>query len=78
MGFLSTRRGIYGGQDSAGNLLLNFTRINLIYDGLLEIGVAPFIELGFMPEELAERPSPHPSGITPMWRPRETHGNGIS
>jgi xylan 1,4-beta-xylosidase len=51
--------GIYDGQDAAGNLLLNFTRINLIYDGLMEIGVYPFVELGFMPEEMAERPSPH-------------------
>jgi xylan 1,4-beta-xylosidase len=50
--------GIYGGRDATGRLLLNFTRI-LIYDGLLEIGVAPFIELGFMPEELAERPISH-------------------
>ena len=58
-GIFEHQAGIYGGQDSAGNLLLNFTRINLIYDGLLEIGVYPFIELGFMPEELAERPSPH-------------------
>jgi xylan 1,4-beta-xylosidase len=58
-GIFEHQAGIYGSQDAAGNLILNFTRINLIYDGLLEIGVAPFVELSFMPEELAVRPSPH-------------------
>src|SRR6266403_4560689 len=41
-GIFEHQAGIYAGQDSAGNLVLNFTRINLIYDGLLEMGVAPF------------------------------------
>jgi xylan 1,4-beta-xylosidase len=68
-GIFEHQAGIYGGQDSAGNLILNFTRINLIYDGLLEIGVAPFVELGFMPEELAVRPSPHPFWYHPNVAP---------
>src|SRR6202790_1231312 len=68
-GIFEHQAGIYGGQDSAGNLVLNFTRINLIYDGLLEIGVAPFVELGFMPEELAVRPSPHPFWYHPNVAP---------
>jgi len=58
-GIFEHQVGIYGGQDAASNLILNFTRVNLVYDGLLEIGVFPFVELGFMPEEMAERPSPH-------------------
>jgi xylan 1,4-beta-xylosidase len=62
-GIFEHQVGIYGGQDSAGNLLLNFTRIDLIYDGLRKIGVYPFVELGFMPEELAKRPSPHLKAI---------------
>jgi xylan 1,4-beta-xylosidase len=68
-GIFEHQAGIYGGQDAAGNLLLNFTRIDLIYDGLLEIGVYPFVELGFMPEELAERPSPHPFWYHPNVAP---------
>jgi xylan 1,4-beta-xylosidase len=55
--------------------LLNFTRIDLIYDGLLDIGVYPFIELGFMPEEMAETPSPHPfwyhRNVAPPRDPRQ-------
>jgi xylan 1,4-beta-xylosidase len=74
-GIFEHQAGIYGGQDSEGNLVLNFTRINLIYDGLLEIGVAPFVELGFMPEELAVRPSPHPfwyhPNVSPPHDPRQ-------
>jgi xylan 1,4-beta-xylosidase len=68
-GIFEHQAGIYGGQDAAGNLLLNFTRIDLIYDGLVEIGVHPFVELGFMPEEMAERPSPHPFWYHPNVAP---------
>jgi xylan 1,4-beta-xylosidase len=68
-GIFEHQAGIYGGQDAAGNLLLNFTRIDLIYDGLLEIGVHPFVELGFMPEEMAERLSPHPFWYHPNVAP---------
>ena len=73
-GIFEHRVGIYGGQDSTGNLSLNFTRIDLIYDGLRKIGVYPFVELSFMPEELAERPSLHPFWYHPnVAPPRDPH-----
>jgi xylan 1,4-beta-xylosidase len=73
-GIFEHQVGIYGGQDSAGNLLLNFTRIDLIYDGLRKIGVYPFVELSFMPEELTERLSPHPFWYHPnVAPPRDPH-----
>src|SRR6201993_5196001 len=68
-GIFEHQVGIYGGQNSAGNLLLNFTRVDLIYDGLRKIGVYPFVELSFMPEELAERPSLHPFWYHPNVAP---------
>lgn len=68
-GIFGREVGIYGGQDKAGNLLLNFTRVNLIYDGLLDIGVRPFVELSFMPEELAEKPNVHPFWYHPNVAP---------
>jgi xylan 1,4-beta-xylosidase len=68
-GIFEHQAGIYGGLDAEGNLQLNFTRIDLIYDGLLEIGVYPFVELGFMPEELAARASPHPFWYHPNVAP---------
>jgi xylan 1,4-beta-xylosidase len=37
-------------------LVLNFTRVNMIYDGLLEVGLRPFVELGFTPPELSQEP----------------------
>jgi xylan 1,4-beta-xylosidase len=76
-GIFEHQAGIYNGLDANGNLKLNFTRIDLIYDGLLEIGVRPFVELGFMPEELAVRPSPHPfwyhPNVAPPRDPKQWH-----
>ena len=73
-GIFEHQVGIYGGQDPAGNLLLNFTRVDLIYDGLRKIGVYPFVELGFMPEELAERPRSHQFWYHPnVAPPRDPH-----
>ncbi|MGB3461359.1 MAG: glycosyl hydrolase family 39 [Rhodanobacter lindaniclasticus] len=39
-------------RDPDGSIRYNFSYIDQIYDGLLEHGVKPFIELGFMPPEL--------------------------
>ena len=58
-GIFDREVGIYGGQDAQGNLVLNFTRVDLVYDGLRKIGVCPFIELGFMPPEMSDGLIPH-------------------
>ena len=39
-----------------GRISYNFSYVDQIYDGLLERGVKPFVELGFMPEELTSNP----------------------
>jgi len=44
-------------QDGSGNPLYNYSYVDQIYDGLLENGVRPFVELSFMPEKLASTPS---------------------
>jgi xylan 1,4-beta-xylosidase len=44
--------GVYD-EDAAGNPVYNFSYVDQIYDGLLENGVRPFIELSFMPRNLA-------------------------
>lgn len=36
-----------------GGMLHNFTYVDQVIDGYLEVGVRPFVELGFMPSELA-------------------------
>lgn len=42
--------------DSGGRPVLNYSYIDQIYDGLLENGVRPFVEISFMPLALASEP----------------------
>ena len=51
--------GVYSeGKD--GQAIYNFSYVDQIYDGLLANGVKPFVEISFMPKELAARPALHP------------------
>jgi xylan 1,4-beta-xylosidase len=42
--------------DKQGQPALNFSYVDQIYDGVLANGVKPFVELSFMPNELAAKP----------------------
>ncbi len=42
--------------DPQGQPVYNFSYVDQIYDGLLARGVKPFVELGFMPPDLASNP----------------------
>ncbi len=53
--------GVYD-EDSSGKPVYNFSYVDQIYDGLLDNGVRPFVELSFMPNKLAARES-----IFPFW-----------
>jgi xylan 1,4-beta-xylosidase len=44
--------GVYD-EDAQGHPLYNFSYVDQIYDGLLQSGVRPFVELSFMPSKLA-------------------------
>lgn len=44
-------------RDANGKIAYNFSYVDQIYDGLLDRGVKPFVELGFMPPELSSDPS---------------------
>ncbi|HZQ67314.1 MAG TPA: glycosyl hydrolase family 39 [Terriglobales bacterium] len=44
--------GVYD-EDSHGNPVYNFSYVDQVYDGLLQNGVRPFVELSFMPTKLA-------------------------
>ena len=46
--------GVYD-EDGDGRPVYNFSYIDQIYDGLLENGVRPFVELSFMPRETLPR-----------------------
>ncbi len=51
--------GVYD-EDQQGNPLYNFSYVDQIYDGLLNNGVRPFVEISFMPKKLALRQDVHP------------------
>jgi len=54
-GIFDDHVGVYS-EDDHGNPVYNFTLVDTIYDGLLKNGVRPFVELSFMPRELAFNP----------------------
>jgi xylan 1,4-beta-xylosidase len=60
--------GLYD-EDAAGQAIYNFSYIDQIYDGLLENGVRPFVELSFMPRKLAAQPAFHAFWYRPIVAP---------
>ncbi|HEY6293177.1 MAG TPA: glycosyl hydrolase [Terriglobia bacterium] len=60
-GIFDDEVGLYT-EDSQGRPVYNFSYVDQIYDGLLENGVRPFVELSFMPQQLASKPS-----LFPFW-----------
>lgn len=51
-GIFSDEMFVYN-EDLYGNIYYNFNHIDSLLDGLLDVGLKPFIELGFMPNKLA-------------------------
>jgi xylan 1,4-beta-xylosidase len=51
--------GVYD-ENEGGQSVYNFTYVDQIYDGLLQNGVRPVVEIGFMPRKLALRQDVHP------------------
>jgi len=51
--------GVYD-EDARGHPIYNFSYVDQVYDGLLQNGVKPFVELSFMPRKLAANLTPHP------------------
>ena len=60
--------GVYS-EDSAGQPVYNWSYVDQIYDGLLENGVRPFVELSFMPRALAASEAPHAFWYKPLPSP---------
>ncbi len=54
--------GVYN-EDEHGNPVYNFSYVDQIYDGLLQNGVKPFVEISFMPKKLAF----NPDALHPFW-----------
>jgi xylan 1,4-beta-xylosidase len=64
--------GLYDEVD--GNPVYVFSYVDQIYDGLLENGVRPFIELSFMPRKLAAQLITHPFWYHPIVAPPKDWG----
>jgi xylan 1,4-beta-xylosidase len=63
--------GVYD-EDAAGRPLYNWSYVDQIYDGLLENGVRPFVEMSFMPRKLAASLEPHAFWYKPLpWPPKD-------
>jgi xylan 1,4-beta-xylosidase len=54
--------GVYT-EDEHGNPVYNFAYVDQIYDGLLQNGVRPIVEISFMPKQLAF----NPDALHPFW-----------
>src|SRR5581483_4546123 len=54
--------GVYN-EDEHGNPVYNFAYVDEIYDGLLDNGVRPVVEISFMPKKLAF----NPDALHPFW-----------
>ncbi|MHB8540052.1 MAG: GH39 family glycosyl hydrolase [Candidatus Acidiferrales bacterium] len=52
---LDDSTGLYS-EDKSGNPVYNFSYVDQIYDGLLANGIRPYVELSFMPSQLAAAP----------------------
>jgi xylan 1,4-beta-xylosidase len=60
--------GVYD-EDAAQRPVYNFSYVDQIYDGLLQNGVRPFVELSFMPKKLAAKEIQHPFWYHPVISP---------
>ena len=60
--------GVYD-EDAQGKPVYNFSYVDQIYDGLLENGIRPFVELSFMPQKLAVAEVIHPFWYKPITSP---------
>ncbi len=65
--------GVYS-EDPQGKPVYNFSYVDQIYDGLLGNGVKPFVEIGFMPNDLAAKRILHPFWYKPEVSPPKDWG----
>ena len=65
--------GVYD-EDAQGKSVYNFSYVDQIYDGLLQNGVRPFVELSFMPTKLAARNAVQAFWYKPIVAPSKDWG----
>jgi len=65
--------GVYD-EGSGGQPVYNWSYVDQIYDGLLENGVRPWVEMSFMPSKLAASQEPHAFWYKPLPSPPKDYG----
>jgi len=65
--------GVYS-EDAQGRPTYNWSYVDQIYDGLLDNGVRPFVEMSFMPRALAASDKPHAFWYHPLPSPPANYG----
>jgi xylan 1,4-beta-xylosidase len=65
--------GVYS-EDAQGQPVYNWSYVDQIYDGLLDAGVRPFVEMSFMPRALARSLQPHAFWYQPLPSPPADYG----
>lgn len=77
-GIFDDEVGVYD-EDGQGHPVYNFSYIDQIYDGLLANGVRPFVEISFMPKQLAARNILHSFWYKPNISPPKdwSHWDGL-
>ena len=69
---LDDENGVYS-EDAQGNPVYNWSYVDQIYDGLLDNGIRPFVEISFMPKALAARPDYHVFWYHPIVSPPNSY-----
>jgi xylan 1,4-beta-xylosidase len=68
----SDQNGVYS-ENKEGKPIYNWSYVDQIYDGVLALGVRPFVELSFMPSALASSQKPHPFWYKPLPNPPKSY-----
>jgi xylan 1,4-beta-xylosidase len=72
-GIFLDEMGVYT-EGAKGNPVYNFSYVDQVYDGLLANGVRPFVELSFMPRQLARRDIRQSFWYRPVVSPPKDYG----
>ncbi|MDH7598922.1 MAG: hypothetical protein QHH07_04685 [Sedimentisphaerales bacterium] len=55
-------------EDEKGNPIYDWTILDRIFDTYMDLGIRPYVEIGFMPRDLSIRPEPYQHSWTPAAR----------
>jgi xylan 1,4-beta-xylosidase len=69
---LDDENGVYS-EDGQGNPVYNWSYVDQIYDGLLDHGIRPFVEISFMPKALAPKAPYHAFWYKPIPSPPDSY-----